>query len=159
MNKSNADASLIREIAALRELTVGQLRARYLELFGEETKTRNKEFLFKRIAYRLQEKKYGGLTDRARAHAQALAEDAPIRRKLPSGTTTEGLMPRDQRLPPTGSVLKRTFAGVEHAVTVLDDGFEHQGERFKTLSQVAKRITGTQWNGFGFFGLLKKDAA
>jgi len=145
---------------------VAELRARYLELFGEETTSRNKDYLFKRIVYRLQERKYGGLTPRARARAELLAEDAPIRRRLSAGA--EGDAPelvrqppksRDPRLPPAGEELRRTFDGAEHVVTVLDDGFLFRDKRYKSLSIIAREISGTRWNGYGFFGLLQKASA
>lgn len=146
------DDSIIREIKELRALSVGELRARWLEVFGEETNCRNKDYLFKRLAYRIQERRYGGLTDEARARAEELAKDAPIRRRVPPPPPK----PRDPRLPPVGTVLRRKHGGVEHEVIVLDDGFEYQGERFASLSQVARKISGTRWNGYGFFGLLAK---
>lgn len=77
------DDALIREILALRPLSVTELRARYLALFGEETASRNKDYLFKRIAYRMQEQKYGGLSRAAVARAELLAAQAPIRRRPP----------------------------------------------------------------------------
>jgi hypothetical protein len=147
------DDSIIREIKALRALSVGELRARWLEVFGEETNCRNKDYLFKRLAYRIQERKYGGLTEAALARAEELAKDAPIRRRVPPPPPR----PRDPRLPPAGTVLRRRHGGVEHEVTVLDEGFEYQGEKFATLSQVARKISGTRWNGYGFFGLLARE--
>jgi len=76
---TKADPALLDEVEKLRKLSVAELRARYLELFGEETASRNKDFLFKRIVYRMQEKKYGGLTPATIARAMTLAEDAPRR--------------------------------------------------------------------------------
>jgi hypothetical protein len=162
MTKPNT--ALLDEIDGLRALPVAELRGRYLALFGEETTSRNKDYLFKRIAYRMQEKKYGGLTPRARARAELLAEDAPIRRRLSASTEGAEIVrlparDRDSRLPPAGTELRRVFDGVEHVVTVLDDGFMFRGMRYKSLSLVAREITGTRWNGFGFFGLLRKESA
>ena len=161
---TTTDASLLDEINDLRALPIADLRARYLALFGEETTNRNKDFLFRRIAYRLQERKYGGLTPRARERAALLAQDAPIRRRLSANADAPELvrqpaMNRDARLPPAGTELRRTFDGTEHVVTVLDDGFEYGGKRFRSLSLVAREITGTRWNGFGFFGLLRRETA
>jgi hypothetical protein len=161
---TKADDALIDEIDKLRTLSVADLRARYLELFGEETTSRNKDYLFKRIAYRMQEKKYGGLTPRARARAELLAEDAPIRRRLlTNADAPEVVRPppskRDPRLPPAGTELRRTFEGVEHVVTVLDDVFMFRGKTYRSLSLIAREITGTRWNGYGFFGLLRKECA
>ena len=161
---AKTDVTLLRELVELRKLPVEELRARYLTLFGEETKSRNKRYLFKRIAYRLQELKYGGLTAAARARAEALAAQAPLRRRLPDGAAEElasFAQPHrlDPRLPPPGTVLRRTYQGVEHEVAVLEDGFEYHGERFTNLSVIATKIAGTRWNGYGFFHLLKKESA
>jgi hypothetical protein len=159
---AKTDDSFIREAIAIRKLSIEEIRARYLELFGEETKSRNKDYLFKRIAYRLQERKHGGLTAETRARAEALADQAPMRRRLPPGAAEElalAARPRDPRLPPPGTVLCRKHEGVEHTVTIVDDGFEYHGERFRSLSVVASKIAGTRWNGYGFFGLLQKESA
>jgi hypothetical protein len=59
--------------------------------------------------------------------------------------------PRDPRLPSPGTILKRVHDGVEHQVKVLADGFEYRGEQYRSLSKVARTITGTPWNGFLFF--------
>lgn len=161
---TKADPSLLDEIDKMRTLPVADLRARYLELFGEETTSRNKDYLFKRLAYRMQEKKYGGLTPRARARAELLATDAPIRRRLsPSAEAADVVrLPskhRDSRLPPAGTELRRVFDGVEHVVTVLEDSFTFRGKQYRSLSLIAREITGTRWNGYGFFGLLRKESA
>ncbi len=161
---TKADSALIDEVDKLRTLPVADLRARYLELFGEETTSRNKDYIFKRIAYRLQERKYGGLTPRARARAELLAEDAPIRRRLsPNADAPEIVREppsnRDPRLPPAGTELRRTFDGTEHVVAVLDDAFMFRGKPYRSLSLIAREITGTRWNGYGFFGLLRKECA
>ena len=155
-----AHDELMHEIASLRRLPVSALRERYLELFGEETTSRNKDYLFKRIAFRMQEKKYGSLSKAARDRAKKLVEKAPTRRRPPKGASEALPQPhqRDPRLPPVGSTLARIHNGAEHQVTVLEEGFEHDGKRYKSLSQVARAITGTRWNGFLFFGLTKKKA-
>ena len=161
---TKADDALIDEIDKLRTLSVADLRARYLELFGEETTSRNKDYLFKRIAYRLQERKYGGLTPRARARAELLAEDAPIRRRLLTNADAPEIVreppsKRDPRLPPPGTELRRTFEGVEHVVTVLDDSFMFRGKAYRSLSLIAREITGTRWNGLVFWGLKRQESA
>ena len=70
--------------------------------------------------------------------------------------TEDAPVDRDPRLPPPGTVLTRAFKGVEHKVTVLDEGFEYRGERHNSLSQIARDITGTNWNGFLFFRLKRR---
>ena len=153
MEKKDA---LAAQIEALRKLTTAELKRRYRKVFGEASKSNNKPYLLKRIAYRLQEKKHGGLSPRARQRAEHLAKDAPIRRRpdLQKGAVPE--QRRDPRLPKVGTVLRREFKGKEHTATVVADGFDYRGKRFGSLSSIAKTITGTSWNGFGFFGLLSK---
>jgi hypothetical protein len=151
------DKDLLNQIAALRKLRVSGLRERYREVFGEDTASRNKTYLFKRIAYRIQEQKYGGLSDRAKKRAAELAKDAPIRRgRLKIDTAAPE---RDPRLPAPGTLLTRTFAKRDHVVKVLKNGFEYEGKPYRSLSAIAKEITKTAWNGFGFFGLLAKEKA
>lgn len=164
------DDALIREILALRPLSVTELRARYLALFGEETASRNKDYLFKRIAYRMQEQKYGGLSRAAIARAELLAARAPIRRRPPREKPGDPevatpaapvvlAVVRDPRLPAPGTVLRRVFRGEEHAVTVLDDGFEYRGAKYPSLSALATLIAGSRWNGFTFFALVERQSA
>jgi hypothetical protein len=148
---------LIPQIVALRSLTVRELRERYLEEFGEETKSRNRQFLIKRIAFRLQERRHGCLSARALARAEELARDAPIRRRYPRPLQAEKPSTRDPRLPPVGSVLKRSFGGTEHCVTVLEDAFEFNGASYRSLSAIARKIAGTSWNGYAFFALTGKE--
>ena len=164
---TTATVERVQRASELLGLSIGQLRERWLELFGEASTSRNKVYLAKRIAYREQERRYGGLSPRAQAQATQLAKDAPIRRRFAAGTVpVEAVMPpprrlsRDPRLPAPGTELRRTFRGVEHVVTVLEDGFLYEGSRYRSLSVVARKVTGTRWNGFAFFDLLaKKDAA
>ena len=114
------EVDVLQQIAALRKLTVAGLRQEYLKLFGEESNSRNKVYLFRRIAYRIQEKKYGGLSQRAKDKAKELAKDAPIRRRL-LGNGPELDIKRDPRLPKPGSLLMREFKGKAHEVKVLKD--------------------------------------
>ena len=88
----------------------------------------------------------------ARRRLSANTEAAEIVREPPPDD-------RDPRLPPAGAEIRRVFDGVEHVVTVLDDGFMFRGKRYKSLSMIAREISGTRWNGYGFFGLLQKASA
>lgn len=154
-----AFANAKREIAALDELTVGELAEKYRDVFGVPTRTRNKDYLRRRIAWRIQEKHEGGLSPRALERIEQLAPHAPARWHEPTTTRAASgaagrrskTEPRDPRLPPPGHVLTRFHDGVEHRVTILSDGFEYRGEHHRSLSQVARLITGTPWNGFRFF--------
>ena len=153
------------EIEQLRRATVRELRVKYLELFGQESRSNHKQFLFRRVAWRLQALAYGELSEQARQRALVLAHDADLRIKAPEhlvGTPAELLLAtprsrakacRDQRLPACGSVLQREFKGQTVVVHVLADGFQYQDRFYKSLSAIARQVTGTQWNGYGFFQL------
>jgi Protein of unknown function (DUF2924) len=156
-----------KEVAALKRMTVKELRVRYAEAFGEETHANNKTWLVKRIAWRLQARAEGDLSERARKRAAELADDADLRLsppRLPPASeaaerTTTGTLPRsgDHRLPPPGSVLTREYKGESLQVKVLTVGFEFEGEVYKSLSGVARAITGQHCNGYHFFRLGQED--
>ena len=158
------------EIAALKRMTPAQLREKYIEVFGEPSRSGNKDFLFKRIAWRIQSLAEGDLSERARQRAAELARDADIRvtmprqpkeGSVPSGRTATRTLPSDaggkHRLPIPGTVLARKYRGRLIQVTVLPKGFEWEGEVYRSLSAVAKAVTGSHWNGFLFFGLNDGD--
>lgn len=149
-----------RDLTALEAMSVSELAAKYREVFGEESRSRNKPYLRKKIGWRIQELAEGGLSERAKRRLEELAKDAPLRRHPPrtTATTVPAYSTRDPRLPAAGTVLTRTHAGREHAVTVHADQFEFRGKRYTSLSSVAKAITGTNWNGMLFFGLAKRTA-
>jgi hypothetical protein len=159
---------LAREIEGLRRRKTKELRARYQELFGEESRSWNQAHLFRRIAWRLQADAEGDLSERARKRAEELAEDAALRLRAPRrfwhADGSVGLEPavprmRDPRLPPVGTVLKRVYRGQTIEVTVLESGFEYGKKQYPSLSLIAQRVTGTRWNGFQFFRLTKEGAA
>jgi hypothetical protein len=157
--------TLAREIAALQRLTVKQLRQRYAEVFDEETNAHNKVWLVRRIAWRLQALAEGDLSERARRRAGELACDADLRMNPPVPTPVavaepeEAPPPRvlpfqaDDRLPPPGTLLTREYKGSQVQVRVLADGFEYDGQVYRSLSAVAKAITGSHCNGYFFFRL------
>jgi hypothetical protein len=153
--------NIVNEIATLERLTVGQLRQRFAELFGEATLASNRTWLVKRIAWRLQALAEGGLSERARRRAQALANDADLRLNPPrvkaSDATAERIAVKplptqaDNRLPPPGTILTRPYKGQNVQVQVLQSGFAYQGQVYPSLSAVAKAVTGSHTNGFLFF--------
>lgn len=156
--------ALTRQLAALGRMTVGNLQAKYRELTGEPTRTRNKDWLVKRVGYLMQAHAQGGLSERAHARLSELGDrlpDAWRARLIGQAMAPAELQAaaeqaaRDPRLPPVGSTIKRTHGGKEHAVTVLAESFVYDGKHYKTLTEIACLITGTKWNGFRFFGLNK----
>jgi len=151
-----------KEIAVLKHMTVAELRARYAEVFGEETRSHHKDFLVKRIAWRLQSRAEGDLSERARARAAELAIDADIRvspprraAKADGQSVAVGTLriSADKRLPMPGTVLSRQYKGRTVIVTILPNGFEYEGKVYRSLSAVARAVTGTHWNGYHFFNL------
>ena len=158
-----AVADVAGQLAALNEMTIGQLKEKYREVFAEPTRSRNKPYLMKKIAWRIQELAEGGLSEHARKRILELAPNAPVRWRASNGGTptappvaAEESPKRDPALPTPGTVLTREHKGIEHRVTVLDDGFEYQGARYGSLSKIAMEITGTRWNGFLFFRLKQR---
>lgn len=154
---ARALADVPTQLAALERMSVAELAERYRDLYGEPTHSRNKDHLRKRLAWRIQELAEGGLPQRALAKIAELGDELPERWRMRQAALhpTPAAQQRDPRLPPPGTVLTRLYQGVEHRVTVREQGFEYQGEFYKTLSRIARRITGTAWNGYGFFGLQK----
>jgi hypothetical protein len=162
------DTALAAEIEDLRQMKAGALRAKYRELFGEESRSSNKQFLFRRIAWRLQARVEGDLSERARRRAMEIADEADLRIRAPEGffvpsgpgDTARPLdragPRRDGRLPPPGTLLTRQFENRRIVVKVLEDGFEYQSQRYRSLSAVAREVTGTRWNGLLFFGVTER---
>jgi hypothetical protein len=106
---------------------------------------------------------YGGLSERAVALADGLARDFDVRATAPRGRSASAPAPasapqRDGRLPLPGRAIVRRYKGETLRVTVLADGFEFKGERYGSLSAIAKAVTGSHMNGYRFFGLVKEAA-
>jgi hypothetical protein len=161
--------SVWMEIEQLRGATVRELRAKYCALFGQPSCSNHKQFLFRRVAWRLQALAYGELSEQVRQQALALAQDADLRIIAPRhlvGTPEQVLQPtlrsrgkpgRDQRLPKPGSILRREFKGQIVVVQVLEHGFQYQDRFYKSLSAIARQVTGTHWNGYAFFARKTSD--
>jgi Protein of unknown function (DUF2924) len=152
--KRHQNAPMWREIDGLRYQTVGQLRVKYLEVFGKTSRSNHKQFLVRRIAWRLQADAQGDLSDRARQRAVLVAEEADIRIRAPQAFLKELAQGnRDHRLPAAGTHLTRQFRGQAISVEVLEKGFCYREKVYRSLSAVARQVTGVQWNGFAFFNL------
>ena len=143
---------VLTQLAALPGMATADLKQLWLRLYERDPPPYNRAYLEKRLAYRIQELAHGGLSDETRARLDALA-DGEERRAAKAARQK-----RRAEAPLAGTRLVREWQGVEHQVTCLGDGgFEWQGRRYRSLSAVARAITGTQWNGWLFFG-LKKNA-
>ena len=143
--------SMIGRIAALKTAPTPDLRAMWRDFFDSEPPRYNRRFLESRLAYRIQELEFGGLKPSTVARLEALGE------QLDGGNIVVRRTRVDDR-PIAGTRLVREYQGVEYCVTVRDDGYEYQGRPYKSLSAIARVITGTQWNGWVFFGVRRSGA-
>jgi hypothetical protein len=141
--------TVLSQLAAMKGAPAEVLKARWRELFDTEPPASNRRFLEARLAYRIQELAYGGLSretlERLRAMAKQYATKDAAERKA-----------RPTQRPVAGTRLIREWQGIEHCVTVRKDDFEYLGRPYKSLSSVAREITGTKWNGLVFFGLKRQ---
>jgi hypothetical protein len=141
------EMTVLTQIAALKTLPTDVLKKKWRELYESEPPAFNRSYLESRLAYRIQELAYGGLGKDMQRRIVALKDellDHKPRRQI------------DPTRPPTGAILVREFQGVEHRVRVLADGFEYQGRSYKSLSALARIISGTNWSGPMFFGLRNR---
>jgi hypothetical protein len=137
--------ALSAEIAGLSKASIPDLRERWKTLYCQEPSGRiGRSFLIRAIAYRLQEKAFGGLKPSTRRLLARVAEEAAA-----------GSSPKRPpvRKAETGTILVREWQGNAHRVTVLGDGVSFNGKRYRSLSEVAREITGSRWSGPRFFGL------
>ncbi|KAA0078147.1 DUF2924 domain-containing protein [Tardiphaga sp. P9-11] len=138
--------TVLSQITALKDASADALRTRWRELFDSEPPPYNRRFLENRLAYRIQELAYGGLSKATLDRLQAMA-------KQYESQTVADRKKRQPMRPIAGTKLIREWQGIEHCVTVRPNDFEYLGRPFKSLSSIANEITGTKWNGWVFFGL------
>ena len=157
------DTSILSQIGALQRMSVSDLQAEWLRRYGEPTRSRNKQFLFRRLAWRIQELQRGGLSDAARDRIEELSSDGFVRTRTPTQAVA-ALAPqptprprRDARLPTPGTVITKMYRGRELRAVIRDDGVEFDGSMFGSLTALAKQITGCKSiNGKLFFGLTQR---
>ena len=137
--------AVIAQLAALKSMSMPDLKARWQVLFNTAPPPYNRRFLESRLAYRVQELAFGGLSNAAQERLKALAEQV--------GPKGRSKRPVENFRPVAGTRLIREWKGIEHCVTVRVSGFEYLGQPYKSLSSVARKITGTKWNGWVFFGI------
>ena len=160
---------MLGELAAIQRMTVGELQATWRELYGEECRSRNRIYLVKRLCWRIQEIAHGGLSDRAKTRINELTPDsftlsrtprealdtAVAANKMKSADPVPGPK-RDPRLPTPGTVITRIYHGRELQLLVLEDGFELDGVHYRSLSEAARAVTGSKWNGRLFWQLTQR---
>lgn len=150
--------SIANEIAELRGLEVPELVDRYRAAFGTEPRVRHREWLWKRIAWKIQEQRFGGLSGTAKRRLDELIADLDLplgeSQRTVSGALNGRRRPSD---PPLGTTFARTWRGREIRATAVDGGWECEGVVHRSLSAVAKAVTGSHWNGRLFFGLTARS--
>lgn len=153
--------TILSQIMELKEKPLGDLKTKYGELFpGQKASSNNKIFLWRKIAYRLQELEHGGISAETQSKIQQLIQQYdPINNKAlrPDSTPTKqpkkSSLSRDKRLPIPGTVITKEYKGISLQIKVLDSGFEYNNKIYKSLTAIAKEVTGAHWNGYLFFNL------
>ena len=150
-------SSVLAQLADLERLSLASLKNRWRALFGNDPPAYGRQFLRRRLAYRIQELAFGGLSEDARTQMEALVPSVASQgnESAPSRTKQRRIKPG---LAPPGTRLIREFREKRYEVVVGEKGFEFEGRRYRPLSAIAREITGTQWNGPAFFGLREKSA-
>jgi hypothetical protein len=144
------NSEIVGRIAKLPALSAPDLKKLWRDLYGKEPPPFNRVYFIRRLAYRLQELAYGvdsrALESRLELHARQYMD---VRGKVTRKAVDIGR-------PIAGTRLMREYQGEEHHVTVLKDGYEYLGKRYRSLTGIARSITGTQWSGPVFFGLKRQ---
>lgn len=144
------DPQVLARLAELKTMTMPQLKAQWEKLFNAASPNNSRPFLEQRLAHRIQELAFGGLSKPIIRTLDLLADEV-------EGKKVRKSVISDPRNPIIGTRLIRDWKGTEHMVVVAKDGFDWNGRRYKSLSAIAKSITGTNWNGYRFFGLRAAD--
>jgi len=156
--KSKSKTSVVEQVAALDKTPTDELIAEFQRLHDKAPRTRNRAWLIRKVAWALQAEAYGGLSDRAKVRLEELiaqigpplgAADRTVTAQLPARRPKPGT-------PPVGTTLTRTWHGQQVIVVVRDNGFEHDGVLYRSLSAVAKAVTHAHWNGNLFFNLTRR---
>ncbi len=152
-------ANTTEQIMALKSLTLGELQKKYEEISGVKASSNNKVYLWRKIAYKMQEKAYGTLGEKAQGKIEEFIQRYdPINNKTlrPDNieySETGKKYSRDKRLPIPGTIITKEYKDIKIQVKILESGFEYQNKSYKSLSAIAKEATGAHWNGYLFFGL------
>jgi Protein of unknown function (DUF2924) len=148
---SGQNKTLEAEIRRLPDLSLAELRDRWKTLFGNPAPlSLRRKFLARAVAYQMQVKAYGGLSNSTKRRLREIAE--AVRRGSPDAA---GVV---RQIRP-GTQMIRQWRDKTHIVISIAGGFEWNGQTYKSLSAVAKDITGTNWNGYAFFGIKRASIA
>jgi len=166
------EASITARIAALQEMSLGEIRGEFEKVFGKPSLSRNRKVLIKRIAEKIQAEEAGSKPEAAKAKVDApkptltvkferkgkgKAAGKPKKAGKEKPAKPHHVGQRDPRLPKVGTTITKQYKGKTLNVRVLEQGFEYQGKPYRSLSAIAKAVTGSIWNGFLFWGLVKRE--
>ena len=151
----------ITKIMALKEMPLGELEKKYEEVFeGKKAPSNNKVYLWRKIAYRIQELEHGGLSSEAQTKVEEFIQKyAPVNNKSlrptinTNSSSKKSKLSRDKRLPIPGTVITKEYKGIKLQIKVIESGFEYNSKVYKSLTAIAKEVTGAHWNGYLFFNL------
>jgi hypothetical protein len=165
MQTTEPQTTAWQDISELQKLDLKDLQAEYDKQFGKPTKSRNRKFLFAQLSKKLQETSEPASGEKPAASAltvkfqtkrkRGVKREKTEKKKPTKKRVSRALGTRDSRLPKAGTTLTKTYKGKNLRVRVMEKGFEYDGKPFRSLSAVAKKVTGQIWNGFLFFGLIK----
>jgi len=139
--------TVLKQIDELNRMSMAELRKRWANLLGTDPGRLGRQYLIRRLAYRIQELAYGGLSQEARKQLEAVADGRP--------TTAGKTHKRGKTILSTGTRLLREWHGERYEVVVEADGFRYEGKIYRSLSAAARAITGSHISGNLFFGLRR----
>ena len=149
--------SILVRILALKTASLPELQKEYSALYDDKkAPSDNKTYLWQRIAYRIQELEYGGLPAEAKNKVKELTQEYdPINNKAlrPDNGAEKRCVSRDRRLPLPGTIITKNYKGTDIRVKILEKGFEYNGKVYRSLTSIAKEVTGSHWNGYLFLNL------
>lgn len=156
---------IIEKIKSLCRMKINDLRATYYEAYGYNSNSRNRDFLTKKIAWKLQANLFGDISEDTKNEAIKIADFSRLKNRKRAENSEAKIssfefekrkavkFSRDPRLPMEGSILSKNHNGRAVTVTVLEKGFLYNNRRYASLSAIAREVSGTNWNGFKFFDL------
>ncbi|MBN2583495.1 MAG: DUF2924 domain-containing protein [Planctomycetes bacterium] len=148
--------TVLKQVAELPHLATGVLKERWRLLYGGEPPQANRNYLVRRLAYRIQELAFGGLKEETKDRLREIADEEDYGGRTKRATRRRR---RTEGLPVPGTKLARTWRGQRIEVTVTRDGIEYEGRIYRSLTAVAKTVTGSHLSGRAFFGLTRRKAA
>ena len=147
MGENAEKPSTIKQVLSLQGQSKSELKDLWQTLFREVAPPYHRDYLIPRLAYQLQVLAYGPLNEKDASCLKNLVGQMKKGKEISKPILKDSLV--------LGTKLVRTYQGIAHEVIVAKEGFVYQGQHYKSLSAIARKITGSRWNGPLFFGLRK----